>query len=429
MKISVLLPYYAANLVVGLSSAITLPTKRDASSPAVVGFPMQRTGVSIPQKGLNRRGSARKLQRGVVNDPIQNKVAFYTTDVFVGTPPQKVTLRIDTGSSDFWMNEVSSSYCASPPGQTLCSQYGTYDSGSSTSRVPVQNSFFQITYLDGTGASGGFVKDTVTIGGQELTDFQFAEAYSSGVGLGTIGLGYGVSEQQQEGSSQYPTLPEAFLNKGLINLNAYSIWLDDLAAPSGTLLFGGIDKAKYAGKLTTWKVEQGPDRPELGVNVNSVSFKGATVIKPFKPLVDTGSESSYLPPEMVDIILTPLGAVYTAEGYGFVECGLATSTETIDFELGTDGNVVTIRVPLSSLIYPSPNIQAPKNAQGVDLCAIGIDKLSNSADEGALGDTFLRSAYVVMDLSHSEMSMAQAVHTTDSNIVEIPAAGVKALNA
>lgn len=327
------------------------------------------------------------------------------------------------------MNEVSSSYCASPPGQTLCSQYGTYNSESSTSRVPVQDSFFQITYLDGTAASGGFVKDTITVGGQELTNFQFAEAYSSGVGLGVIGLGYGVSEQQQEGAPLYPTLPEAFLNKGLINLNAYSIWLDDLAATSGNILFGGIDKAKYAGKLTTWKVEQGPNRPVLGVNLNSVSFKSAKVIKPFIPLVDTGSESTYLPPEMVDIILTPLGAVYTAEGYGFVECGLATSTETIDFELGTDQNMVTIRVPLSSLIYPSQNIQAPKNAQGVDLCAIGIDSVSNNEDEGALGDTFLRSAYVVMDLTHNEMSIAQAVHTTDSNIVEIPAAGVKAINA
>lgn len=353
----------------------------------------------------------------------------YTTDLTVGTPPQKVTLSIDTGSSDFWVNEATVSYCSNPEAKPLCSQYGTFDSESSTSLMPLQNNFFQVTYVDNTGASGDFVKDTINIGGQELTEFQFGVAYSSGTALGVIGLGYEANEQQQEGSLSYPTLPGTFLSKGLIKLNAYSIWLNDLTAASGTLLYGGVDKAKYAGKLTTLKTELGNGRPELSVSLNSVSFKEAKAVKPVTPLVDTGSEYSYLPLEMTDIILGPLGAVYNDQGYAFVECGLMTSKETVDFELGSGETLVTIRVPLSSLIYPSKGILAPpKNDKGVALCAISIGNLENQGDPGALGDSFLRSAYVVMDLTHNQISIAQAVYTSDSNIVELPAEGVAAIN-
>ncbi|MCJ1270363.1 hypothetical protein MMC22_010259 [Lobaria immixta] len=147
--------------------------------------------------------------------------------------------------------------------------------------------------------------DTIQVRGQELTEVQFGEAYTSGLAFGLICLGFKVSELQGNGP-KYPTLPEVLFNKALIKL---SIWLNDLAANSGKILFGGIDKAKYAGMLTTLKIEKGPDIPQLGVSVKSVSFRGAKATRPFTPLVDTGSESTYLPAEMTDIILAPLGAV------------------------------------------------------------------------------------------------------------------------
>lgn len=294
--------------------------------------------------------------------------------------------------------------------------------------MAIDDSFFQVSYVDGTGASGDFVTDTITFGGHELTNFQFGEAYSSGDALGVIGLGYQANEQQQEGSAVYPTLSQALLSQNLINLNAYSIWLNDLAGSAGTILFGGVDKAKYAGKLTTLEIQLGTNRPVLGVQLNSVSFKGKQAVKPSTPLIDTGAEGMYLPAEMADNILTPLGGVYNGNGDGFVECSFATSTENIDFELGAGDTHVTIRVPLSSIVYPSQEGAPPKNANGVDLCTIGISKIRDSDDLGGLGDSFLRSAYVVVDLTHNQISFAQAVYTSDSRIVEIPAGGVAAVN-
>ncbi|MCJ1465266.1 hypothetical protein MMC07_003882 [Pseudocyphellaria aurata] len=428
MKLFALLPCYTVGFLAALSNAITLPAKRDASTPAVVHFPIQRKIAPIQKNGLNRREPARKLRRAVVDEKIQNRGILYTASINVGTPPQTVTLQVDTGSSDFWIVEATNGYCTDPAAKPLCQKYGTYDSASSTSRMPVDG-YFGVTYVDGSGASGGFVTDTVSFGGYELTKFQFGEAYSSGTALGVIGLGYQGLEAQQEGSPLYPTLTQALLSQQLINLNAYSIWLNDRTSSDGTILFGGVDMAKYAGKLTTLKTQLGPYRPELGVQLNSVTFKENRVVKPVTPILDTGAEYTYLPEEMTDMILKALGGVYNDVGTVFVECSLATSKETVDFELGAGDTSVIIRLPLSSIVYPSiSGPLPPKNKDGVELCTIGISKLSGSDDPGGLGDSFLRSAYVVVDLTHNQLSFAQAVYTSDSKIVEIPVDGVAAIN-
>ena len=75
MKFSVLLPCSAASFFVGVSVALSLPTKGDVSSPAVVGFPIQKNFL-IPQDGINRGESARKLPRAVVDDGIENRVGL-----------------------------------------------------------------------------------------------------------------------------------------------------------------------------------------------------------------------------------------------------------------------------------------------------------------------------------------------------------------
>lgn len=74
MRLPILFLRCAASLLIGLSTAVTLLTNRDASSPAVVGFPIQKQSVSIPKSGLNRGGASRNLARVVVNYGIENRV-------------------------------------------------------------------------------------------------------------------------------------------------------------------------------------------------------------------------------------------------------------------------------------------------------------------------------------------------------------------
>jgi hypothetical protein len=52
------------------------------------------------------------------------------------------------------------------------------------------------------------------------------------------------------------------------------------------------------------------------------------------------------------------------------------------------------------------------------------------AGTSVLGDTFLRSAYVVYDLDNNEISLAQsAFNATTSNVIEITSAGVPGASA
>jgi hypothetical protein len=73
------------------------------------------------------------------------------------------SMHIDTGSSDLWCNSASSSLCEQNPDP--CTASGTYDSSSSSTYKLVNNDF-NISYVDGSGAAGDYVTDTLSIGGQ-----------------------------------------------------------------------------------------------------------------------------------------------------------------------------------------------------------------------------------------------------------------------
>jgi len=59
-------------------------------------------------------------------------------------------------------------------------------------------------------------------------------AAGSTISVGIMGIGYNSSEANTGtgNGTVYPNLPEAMVNAGLVNANAYSLWLNDLRAYS-----------------------------------------------------------------------------------------------------------------------------------------------------------------------------------------------------
>jgi hypothetical protein len=100
---------------------------------------------------------------------------------------------------------------------------------SSTFKILEQNGF-NISYVDGTGSSGDYISDTFTIGGGSISTFEMGLATDSSIGIGIMGIGYNTSEANiGTGNGKiYPNLPIAMATAGLINANAYSLWLNDL---------------------------------------------------------------------------------------------------------------------------------------------------------------------------------------------------------
>lgn len=83
---------------------------------------------------------------------------------------------LDTGSSDLWVNAPNSTLCKKK--SDPCSDSGTYDSSSSSTYAFV-NSDFNITYADGSDATGDYASDTLTIGSATLKSFQFGIGFTS----------------------------------------------------------------------------------------------------------------------------------------------------------------------------------------------------------------------------------------------------------
>jgi hypothetical protein len=350
-----------------------------------------------------------------VQQDLDNLELLYFANATLGTPPQNLRLHIDTGSSDLWVNAQNSRLCSSR--QETCQQAGTY-SANDSSTYDYVNSVFNISYVDGSGASGDYATDDFRIGGTTVKDFQFGIGYDSTSPEGILGIGYTVNEVQvnRAGLDAYPNLPAKLLEDKTINTNAYSLWLNDLDASMGSILFGGVDTDKFMGTL-----EKLPIIPEQGVyaefivaltglgqNGNEGSiFKNETVAV----LLDSGSSLMYLPDTVANALYNSFQAQYdSSQGAAFVDCALGDQQGSLEFSFSS----AVISVPLNELVITAGE------QRGEPVCILGIGPSGGSIS--VLGDTFLRSAYVVYDLSNNEIALAQTkFNATSSSIKEIQA--------
>ncbi|KAI1485477.1 aspartic peptidase domain-containing protein [Biscogniauxia mediterranea] len=358
----------------------------------------------------------------------------YYADVFIGTPPQPVSLVLDTGSSDVWVLDNNANICRSVK---LQAYYGycvsTYNPSKSSTYQMVGEDSFNIKYLDGSAAAGNYIKDTFTIGGANITNLQMGLAENTNINSGLLGVGFSANVASDV---KYPNIMDLFEEQGLIATQAYSLYLDDLYAETGTILFGGLDTEKYIGELKAVPIL--PDTTTKNYTSFSVALSSLTMTADngtvtnftqavIPAILDSGTTLTYLPTSMANRIITAFGAVddTSPDGTGlvYVNCDYLSSNKNLTFDFqfgGSDGPI--IRVPIDELIldnvkgYVEIGLVVP-DLPFDNVCSFGIQ---GSPGLYLLGDTFLRSAYVVYDLSNKQIALAPAnLNSTRSNIVEI----------
>lgn len=409
-----------------LTSAINLAPR--SANPRVVDIGINKR--SIPDPLAHDKARLRKRQK-VVQETLDNELTLYYANISLGTPAQKIQVSVDTGSSDLWVNSASSSLCSSR--QNQC-QGGTYSQSSSSTSNTVNNNF-NISYVDGSGAVGSYVSDTLGFAGVTLNNFQFGVGKQSSSTMGVLGIGYAAIEVQvnRAGGNAYPNLPLALRDAGHINSAAYSLWLNDLEASTGSVLFGGVNSGKYQGSLVTVPVLG--DRGvffELAVALSGVQFGGKNMAGnnelPIAVVLDSGTSLIYLPDDIVSNIYNSVNVVLdqgTAYGY----CEDANSNKQLSFTFSGK----TINIPMNELYIPvgsNSQGQPATFSNGKQACIFGVAPSGGSTP--LLGDTFLRSAYVVYDLQNNEISLAQTnFNSTTDHIQEIvngttPVPGAKA---
>lgn len=276
--------------------------------------------------------------------------------------------------------------------------------------------------MDGSGASGDYVTDVVTLGDTDISELQFGIGYVSSSAQGILGIGYPINEVQvgRAGLDPYDNLPAKMVSDGMISSNAYSLWLNDLDASEGSILFGGVDTERFEGTLSTLPIQENHGAfAEFLITLTSLSLGDSTVAdsQALAVLLDSGSSLTYLPDDWVSTIYSEVQASYdSSEGAAFVPCSL--SDEPSDLNFSFSG--VDIAVSMSELVIDlvTSNGRRPTFSNGVEACLFGIAPAGSGTN--VLGDTFLRSAYVVYDLENNEISLAQTTfNATSSNILEI----------
>lgn len=253
-----------------------------------------------------------------------------------------------------------------------------------------------------------------------------------------MGVGFNTSEAAD---TIYPNIIDLMVEQGLINTRAYSLWLDDLSASTGQVLFGGIDTAKYDGDLSILPLlaaeGKKPDSFAVRLDGISVGHKGAmTSITSSEfaipVILDSGTTHTLLPGAVVNAITNGLGAYdFTSQvGAILVDCGLRTENPDFIFgyRFGNSTSGPTINVNLSELILDFPGLDQSlvedtfKSWDSVCYLAIADSSTYTKQPIYLLGDTFLRSAYVVYDIDNSEIGIAQSNFNSETNkIVEIMA--------
>jgi hypothetical protein len=312
------------------------------------------------------------------------------------------------------VNTPTSSLCREKG--SPCANSGTYVANSSSTYSYI-SSDFNITYVDGSGSSGDYASDTFTIGGTTLAQLQFGIGYQSTSQEAILGIGYEANEVQagRLGKPAYKNLPAQLVADNAIQSNAYSLWLNDLDASTGSILFGGVDTEQYHGSLQSVPIQtEAGEFAEFFITLTELTLGSTTIAsqQALGVLLDSGSSLTYLPDPMIEAIYQETGAIYNSNlASAYVACSLASNTTTLDFTFSS----VVISVTMDELIIPYSSGPFP---DGTPACLFGL--APNGGGSSVLGDTFLRSAYVVYDLDNNEISLAQTnFNATKSNVVEI----------
>jgi len=347
----------------------------------------------------------------------------------VGTPPQSFSVQLDTGSSDIWIPSVRSDACQATP--AVCQQLGSFDGTKSSTFVDVAKDQFQISYQDNSAVTGDYINETLAVGKTVINNMTMGLATQATRAFGIMGIGYDAGESiaGQSPDAIYPNVISQMKNQGFINTLAYSLWLNDLNSNTGSILFGGIDTAKFHGDIIVLPIQPSSNSSysDFTVALSSVSLKDAAGNYAFSQanlalpaILDSGTTATYLPDSVMNPIMGGVGAINDPDLGLIVPCALSASPATFNFGFGGNGGP-SIQVSFGEFvtdIFLDDGSQPTFKDGAGPVCGFGI--MSSGTGPILFGDTFLRSAYVVYDLTNNQIGIAQTnFNATSADVVAI----------
>ncbi|KAK1752766.1 aspartic peptidase domain-containing protein [Echria macrotheca] len=331
---------------------------------------------SRPKRSSDAHGSAETT-------PGPHDVEYLTT-ISIGTPPQNLSINIDTGSSDLWVFSAETT-SSEVKGQTV------YDPSLSSTAAQLQGATWQISYGDGSSSGGDVYLDRVALGGLtvaaqavECARNVSGEFTADGSSDGLMGLGFGVINMVK------PVRQKTFFENLQAGLDEAVFTADLKHGMPGRYNFGYVDSSAYTGDITYVPINStdgywGWTSP--GYAVGSGAFKDEAIVG----IADTGTTLLLLPSDIVaDYYRQVDGAKYERNQGGYVfGCDVALP----DFAFGVGhtagGSPAMIKIPGKYVNY------APVGGSSTK-CYGGIQS-NDFIGASIFGDLALKAAFVVFD--------------------------------
>jgi hypothetical protein len=251
-----------------------------------------------------------------------------------------------------------------------------------------------------------------------MSKVQFGVAQNSTqLNEGILGLGWGNGK-----NLPYNNFVDELPSQGVANSKAFSVALGNIdASNGGVIIFGGVDTKKFSGSLVSNPIlgPQGDDAVyRYWIQMTGVGLTNGGKSKTYTggnlPIVlDSGSSLAYLPESVMTQMASDFNAQFDEQSQLYLmSCDALSQNGAVDFAFGA----VTIQVPFNEFIWQLDS----------RTCALGaLPTDPSSGTTALLGDSFLRSAYVVFDQTTNSISMAQFTNcgTAEQSIPSGGAAG------
>ncbi|KAI0392501.1 aspartic peptidase domain-containing protein [Xylariaceae sp. FL0594] len=321
---------------------------------------------------------------------------LWLAPITIGTPPQKLFVDIDTGSTDSWFfstetvkNDVN--------GQVL------WDIKDSSTASLIKGCSWNILYGDWSTSSGTCYKDSfglgnltvpnMTIGSATDVSSMFtATSYMSGI----VGLAWPKLRQTVPPQDSLIDLLPDVLDNPLFTVDFRH------NSSKGSFNFGYIDETLHKSDIVYANVDTSEGywtvkNTAFGVGKENLTY---SFLSPKNMILDTGTTLLFGVQAAVDTYYSKVpGSKYSSSEYGYV---VPCDAELPDFlwEItDDDGNVVTGGVPGAYLVYAHTTDELCYGGlQGLDPFSGGIS--------GIFGDIFLKSGFFVFDIKGKRIGAA-----------------------
>ncbi|KZT58433.1 acid protease [Calocera cornea HHB12733] len=381
------LPSFAATAAPAAPAAEGAPTSEEKANPLQQVLALFRRRGHGKVHKHPKRGAVAKTESGeaeVPADDVQNDLE-YVVPVMIGTPGVTLNLDFDTGSSDLWV--------WGPTITTNASSHTIYSPTKSSTAKASKGLTWNISYGDGSSASGDVYTDVVTLGAIAIPNqaVEIAEklssAFTSGDGSdGLLGLAFPTINTVQP--TQQLTPVANMIKEKLVEQPIFTVKLDKEDS-KGFYTFGALASAADVGASVSdvqytdvissngfWEFYS----PSLTIGtVTSKREANNTAI------ADTGTTLLLLSDTACSLIYRSIpGAKMDAQAGGWV---LPTNSTppNLSFGVGTSGLEFGI---------PGEDLKFADAGNGM---SFGSVQSRGGNTQDILGDVFLKRVYAIFD--------------------------------